>query len=159
MAGVASGVEVTLADTLRLVMRALHTGALAAWLGGGLVYMLARSVLRPSLSAEAWGAATSKLRALLGRALSLLVASGAYLLFDRLTDPRIGVGYVSVLAAKLVLVAGMVWVTAAPRGLRGVRNQTTGWRDPGWLSLVLGAGAMVLGVALTLLYEAELARP
>lgn len=160
----------TIADVLRFVMRAAHTGALAVWLGSSLFFLLSRSASRPTVSREVWTGAKSTLRLLVRPSFALLIASGAYLTFDRLAEPRLGVAYVAVLGVKLVLVAGIVWVLGAPGPRSGVDTATANTEDAvstgrggrradrTWIALVLGGGALLLGVALTLIYEAELGR-
>lgn len=137
-------------DVLRFLMRVVHLGAMSAWLGGGLYFMLSRPSLRQPATAES-KAAGANLRQLLRIAFALLLLSGTFLVFDRLAEPRIGVLYVGVLAVKLALVAAIVWVTGVGRSSGAART----WRiDTGRLVLGLGTGALALGVALALLYEA-----
>lgn len=147
-----------LADALRFVMRAVHTGALAVWLGGGLLFFLTRPIVRPTASSEAWAAHERILRTLMNRCFLLLLGSGAYLVFDRLADTRVGALYVAALGVKLALVAAIAWVVSARRPSRAGASRR---RLPGtaWLVLALGAGASILGVLLTVIYEAEAGRP
>ena len=134
-----------LADGLRFLMRGLHIGAMAVWIGSGLLYLLARSLLRApagpawSAFAQAWGAQAR-------RALGVLVASGVYLLLDRLTDTRLGLAYLGVLAVKLAVVAALA-------GLLLFRVTPPGRIDSTRLLWGLAATAGVLGVLLTVLYE------
>ncbi len=145
---------VTLAEALRFVMRLAHTGGAAVWIGCGLLYLLARS---------AQGAVTTgyynTLRLLMARSLVLLVGSGVYLIFDRLSNPQVGLTYIVVLVIKLVMTAGIVWLVSGGRQTRStVAGPRPWWRDRGRLMFALGAGALALGVALTLIYEAETGR-
>jgi len=137
---------VSLADGLRFLMRGLHIGATAVWIGGGLLYLLARSTLRASAGpawrtfAQAWGVQAR-------RGLGVLVASGVYLLLDRLTDTRLGLAYLGVLAVKLaavVALAGLLLFRVTPP--RGRINSAR-------LLWGLAATAGALGVLLTVLYE------
>lgn len=147
-----------LGDVLRFLMRVVHLGAMSAWLGGGLYFMLSRSAPRPVSTAES-KASGANLRQLLRIAFALLLLSGTYLVFDRLAEPRVGVVYVGVLAVKLALVAAIVWVTGVGRS-RGTANAARPPRiDTGRLVLGLGIGALALGVALALLYESAVKQP
>lgn len=154
----------TLADMLRLLMRVAHTGALAVWLGGGLLFVLTRPQIRPSLSGEIWSSYSRTMRLLMSRSFALLVASGVYLVFDRIAQPRLGLLYVVVLAVKVALVVIAAWIT----GAGGVKQASASpsanpsvrvwWRDPAWQLVALGTLASVLGVLLTLIYEADAGR-
>lgn len=145
----------SLADVMRLVMRTAHLGAMSVWFGGGLLYLLSRSTPRSVANGETAGAYGQLLRTLIGRSFAVLVASGAYLIFDRLSNPRLGITYILVLAVKLALVVTIAWTVGIRRQRVAVAQVRPRWRDPGWIALVLGAGALILGVALTLIYEAE----
>lgn len=149
---------VTLAEVLRFAMRLTHTGGAAVWIGCGLLYFLARSA-----QGTVTGGYYNTLRLLMARSLVLLVGSGVYLIFDRLSNPQVGLTYVVVLAIKLIMTAGIVWLVSGGRQVgRQARSTMAGprpwWRDRGRLVLALGAGALALGVALTLIYEAETGR-
>lgn len=147
-----------LIEALRFAMRTLHLGAMAVWLGVGLLYLLTRPSLNRGASAEMVRDYSRTMRMLVGRSFLLIVASGVYLSFDRLVNPRLGFLYVLVLALKLAAVAGTVLSVSAPRGgqtqpsPRGL--YLTVWADPGRRTLALGAVALILGVVLTLIYEA-----
>lgn len=139
-------------------MRALHVGAISVWLGSGLLYL----VTRPTIGQEASGGVRkeygSTMRMLVGRSFMVSVASGAFLLFDRLANPRLGLVYVGVLAAKLAIVVGIAWILSVRP--RRAHAQVDGaprprWSDPGWQALALGVVALLLGVVLTLIYEAQ----
>lgn len=152
----------TLADVLRLLMRVAHTGALAVWLGSGLLFVLTKPQIRPSLSGEVWSGYSRTMRTLMSRSFALLIASGVYLVFDRIAQPRLGLLYVVVLAVKVALVVVAAWIT----GAGGVKRASTSanpsvrvwWRDAAWQLVALGTAASVLGVLLTLIYEADAGR-
>lgn len=140
-------------------MRAAHTGATAIWMGGGLFYLLARAQLRQTATGAAWEAYSRMARMLVSRSFAVLVASGAYLVFDRLANPRLGAAYVAVLGLKLALVAAIVGLIGIRR-TPGRRSPTQAGRlEPQRVALMLGAGAMVLGVILAFMYEAEVVTP
>ncbi len=136
-------------------MRVVHTGALAVWFGGGLLYLLSRPILRPALSSDVRAAHSSLMLSLTRRCFALLLASGAYLVFDRLDDPRVGALYIVVLGVKLALVAAIAWVTAIGPARGGTK--LPGLANTACLVLALGAGALILGVALTAIHEADVA--
>lgn len=140
-------------------MRAAHTGATAIWLGGGLFYLLSRAQPRQAATGAAWEAYSRMARMLVSRSFAVLVASGAYLVFDRLANPRLGVAYVAVLGLKLALVAAIVGVIGIRRASGSRPPMRPGWLEPQRVALVLGAGAMVLGVILAFMYEAEVVTP
>ena len=144
-----------LADIFSFLMRVAHLGALTALLGSGLFFAVTRSTLRPALGPEDWAAYRRKLRLLTRPSFAVLIVSGVYLVFYRLADPRVGLWYILVLAAKVLLVVAIAWLTS----LRGPPRSAAPpkWRDPSLLALLLGAGALVLGVLLTAIYEADTA--
>lgn len=148
----------TLPDLLWLLMRVAHTGAMALWLGGGLLYLLSQAGLRKSVKDSVWGGYSRTARVVVSRSFAVTVASGAYLVFDRLADPRLGITYIAALAAKIALVAASVWVIGGRRTQGASPLLRPRWREPGWIALALGGGALVLGVALTLIYEVEVGK-
>ena len=150
----------TLLDLLGLAARLVHVGAASVWLGGGLLYWLSGRLLRGHLEEDKWAIYSRTAGRMLGQSFALLAASGAYLVFDRLADPRLGPLYVPVLVVKLGMVGAIAWTLAAMRpgpasqSLSGPRAKPSpGLSDPGRRALWLGAGALALGVALTLIYE------
>lgn len=136
-------------------MRVAHTGAMALWLGCGLLYLLSQTGLRGAVRAEAWGGYSRIVRMVMSRSFAVTVASGAYLVFDRLADPRLGATYIAVLAAKVALVVASAWVIGGRRKQAASPLSRPRWREPGWIALALGGGALVLGVILTLIYESQ----
>ena len=181
----------TLPDLLRLVARLVHVGAASVWLGGGLFYWLSSQALRNpeggvggiSGPGERSAAYSRTVGTVLGRSFAALAASGAYLVFDRIANPRLSAAYIVVLAAKLALVGGIAWTLAARRqpsaaaedpagppgiaGAPGAPGAPVNRRSPrrgrgsdlARQLIWLGAGALALGVALTLIYEATSAAP
>ena len=147
-----------LADALRLIMRIVHTGALAVWLGGGLIYLLSNPNLRYAVAKDVWASHERVVRTLMSRCFALLIASGAYLVFDRLADPRLGMTYITVLGLKLALVAA-IWWTITNRRPRRAALSCSRMPAAAWIAIALGAGATVLGVLLTVIYEAQLVGP
>jgi uncharacterized membrane protein len=173
---------VTLPDLLRLVARLVHVGSASVWVGGGLFYWLSSQALKGSeggvgsvgsVRGERWAAYSRTVGTVLGRSFAALAASGAYLVFDRIANPRLSTAYIIVLAAKLALVGGIAWTLAARRRPSVAAEDAAGPPGPpgafrfrrgrgadlGRQLIWLGAGALAFGVALTLIYEATPAAP
>ena len=105
----------TAGDAFMLVMRWLHLVSAAAWIGGSLFYLL---VLRPALRRSPDPlrlAATREFRALVDTSIFVLLVTGVILTLDRLTPGVVGMPYVIVLAAKIVL---SLWMFHLARGRR-----------------------------------------
>ena len=88
---------------LRFLLRAMHTVAGAAWVGGSIMYLF---VVVPALHLAGPALALATQIARLFKKLSTLciwslVLSGAYLMFDRLTQTTLGWPYIVVLIVKL----------------------------------------------------------
>lgn len=103
-------------DIFLLVVRWLHLVSAAAWVGGGLFYLV---VLRPAVrrspeSARAVNAAaSSEFRALVDTCIFVLLATGVILTVNRLTPGVGGVPYAVAVAIKIALA---VWMFALARG-------------------------------------------
>ena len=97
-------------DAFVLVVRWLHLAAAAAWIGGCIFFLL---MLGPAVrkQPDRYGAvaraAAQRFRTLVDLSIVVLVASGAILAFNRLTDDATNVAYVTVLAVKVALSAWM----------------------------------------------------
>lgn len=97
-------------DAFVLVVRWLHLAAAAAWIGGCIFFLL---MLGPAVRQhpDRYGAvakaAAQRFRTLVDLSIVVLVASGAILAFNRLTDDATNVAYVTVLAVKVALSAWM----------------------------------------------------
>ena len=105
----------TASDAFMLVMRWLHVVSAAAWIGGSLFYLL---VLRPALRRSPDPlrlTATREFRALVDTSIFVLLVTGVMLTLDRLTPGVVGMPYVIVLAAKIVL---SLWMFHLARGRR-----------------------------------------
>ncbi|MDQ6746764.1 MAG: hypothetical protein M3010_01465 [Candidatus Dormibacteraeota bacterium] len=144
----------TLADALRLLARLVHTGALVVWLGGGGLHLVARTALRATTDRAQWTAFDATWRRVARLSFWGLGSSGVYLVFDRLADPRVGAVWIGVLAVKLGVVAALWWILGARGGHPTRGGRPLRGRDPARLVLSLGTVALILGVVLTLLYEA-----
>ena len=96
----------SLSEAFLLIVRWLHLVSAAAWVGGGIFYLI---VLRPALrrrpeaSRLAGTAAATEFRALVDTCVYVLIATGVILTLHRLTPGVVGVPYVVVLGAKIAL--------------------------------------------------------
>jgi len=101
-----------------LVVRWVHLVSAAAWIGGGMFYVLVMrpALKRPSDSSRPISAAVaSEFRALVDTCIFVLLATGVILTFNRLTPDVIGVPYVVTLGVKITL---SVWMFVLARGQR-----------------------------------------
>src|SRR5262245_13576394 len=90
---------------LRVVMRTAHLVAAAAWLGGGIFYLV---VLLPSLrlggpAPDVAARAAALFRRLVNVCMGALLVTGVYLIFDRLTSVDVGAAYLVALGLKIVV--------------------------------------------------------
>ena len=110
--------EMSAGDLFLLVVRWVHLVAAAAWIGGGLFYLLAlRPALRtaPDSGRQVNIAAAAEFRAWVDTCIFVLLATGVILTFNRLTPGVVGVPYAATLAAKIAL---SIWMFALARGRR-----------------------------------------
>src|SRR5258708_19689181 len=89
---------------IRLIVRTAHLLAAAAWVGGSILYLVA--VLPALRSGGAAPGVSAQIAALFRRMVNIcvgvLLLSGAYLTFDRLTSTPLGWPYLSVLGFKIL---------------------------------------------------------
>ncbi|HKV58757.1 MAG TPA: CopD family protein [Ktedonobacteraceae bacterium] len=149
---------------IRLIVRAAHLLAGAAWVGGSFFYlMVALPALRNGGSAPGaagMGNVAGQMAALFKRMVTIctgvLLLSGAYLAFDRLTTTTLGWPYLSVLALKIVIALCM-FALAIYLGQSNVRRlakrATRLSKVAPQLTLVLGILVFVLGALLNILFE------
>ncbi|GHO43707.1 CopD family protein [Ktedonospora formicarum] len=147
---------------VHLIMRAAHTLAGAAWVGGSIMYLL---VVMPAL--RAGGPAplissqvASLFKRMVNACMGIMVLTGAYLTVDRLTQTTLGWAYLATLIAKVVLVIAML-ITAIYLGQSNIRRlakQTTRFSKLApQLMLALGILVFILGALLNILYENTIA--
>jgi len=147
---------------LRLIARAAHTLAAAAWVGGSILYLVA--VLPALRSADPAPAVAAQIAALFRRMVNIcvgvLLLSGAYLMFDRLTQTTLGWPYLVVLSLKIVAAVAM-FVLAIYLGQSNVRRlakrSTRLSKAAPQLMLALGIVVFLLGALLNALFEASIA--
>jgi putative copper export protein len=147
---------------IRLIMRVAHLLAAAAWVGGSIFYQL---VLAPALRmAGPAPALAARIAALFRRMVSVcigvLLLSGAFLTFDRLTQTTLGWPYLVVLGIKVAAALLMFALAAymAQSNIRRLAKRSTRFSQAApQLLLALGIFVFLLGALLNGLFEAALA--
>ena len=105
-------------DIFLLSVRWLHVLSAAAWVGGSLFYLV---VLRPAIRRNPntprglTSAAGSEFKTLVDACIIVLIATGAVLAFDRLTEEAVGAAYAITLGVKVVLSLWMFLQVRAQR--------------------------------------------
>lgn len=140
-------------------MRTVHVLAGGVWVGGSVVYLL---VILPALRAGGASAATGALvgglfRRLVNVCIGVLLLSGVYLVFDRLTATSVGLAYVVVLVVKVLSALAMFGLAAyqAQEARRLAKMRGRMWKLVPQLILWLGVLTFLLGTTLTGLYESS----
>jgi putative copper export protein len=144
---------------IRVVMRAAHTLAVAAWVGGSLFYLV---VVIPALRiggpAPVLAAKIADLfRRMVNICVGVLLLSGGYLVFDRLTQTTLGVPYLVVLGVKIVaalLMFFLAFYMAQSHVRRLAKRSTRLTKMAPQLMLALGIFVFLLGAVLNSLFEA-----
>ena len=147
---------------IRLLMRAAHVLAGATWVGGSMMYLV---VVVPALRlggpAPAVAAQVAALfKRMVNICVGVLLLTGAYLTFDRLSQTTLGLPYVIVLGLKIIaalfmFILAMYLVQSNIRRL-AKRNTRIAKVAP-QLMLALGILVFLLGALLNSLFEAALA--
>jgi uncharacterized membrane protein len=147
---------------IRLIVRAAHIIAGAAWVGGSIMYML---VVMPALQSSGPAPAlaaqiAARFRRIVNICIGVLLLTGAYLTFDRLTQTMLGWPYLVTLAIKIA-VAIVMFVLAMYLGQSNLRRlakrSTRLSKAAPQLMVALGLIVFVLGALLNGLFEAMLA--
>ncbi len=147
---------------IRLIVRATHTLAAAAWVGGSILYLVAvLPALRSKGPAPAVaGEIAALFRRMVNICVGVLLLSGAYLTFDRLTQTTLGWPYLVVLGLKIVIATGM-FILAIYIGQSNIRRlakrSTRLSRAAPQLMLALGIVVFILGALLNGLFEGTIA--
>ena len=148
---------------IRLIVRAAHILAAAAWVGGNIMYVVAvLPSLRRGGPAPAVAAQIAALfRRMVNICIGVLLLTGAYLMFDRLTQTALGWPYLVVLGLKIAAALAM-FVLAIYLGQSNIRRlakrSTRLSRVAPQLMLALGIIIFILGALLNGLFEATIAR-
>ena len=147
---------------IRLIVRAAHTLAAAAWVGGSILYLVA---VLPALRSKGpvpavAGEIAALFRRMVNICMGVLLLSGAYLAFDRLTQTTLGWPYLVVLGLKIALATGM-FILAIYIGQSNIRRlakrSTRLSKAAPQLMLALGIVVFILGALLNGLFEGTIA--
>jgi putative copper export protein len=144
------------------LVRTIHILAATAWVGGSCMYLLVVTpALRRAGPAPAVAAQIAVLyKQMVNICIGVLLLTGAYLTFDRLTQTTLGLPYIVVLALKIIG-AILLFVLALYLGQSNIRRlakRTTRLSKAApQLMLALGIIVFVLGALLNALFEATLA--
>jgi uncharacterized membrane protein len=137
-----------------------HALAGGVWIGGSLVYLV---VITPALrlggaKPEVSAQVARLFRTLVNVCIGVLVVTGVFLVFDRLSTITVGTAYVVALTLKILVALTLFGLALyqAQEARRLARNRGLFWRLAPRLILALGVVAFLLGATLMLLYEAQL---
>ena len=141
------------------LVRTVHILAGAAWVGGSLMYL---AVVLPALrnggpDPGLAGRVAALFKQLVNIAIGILLLSGAFLVFDRLTQTTLGLPYLVVLVLKITaaLVMCVLAIYVGQNTARKLAKRTTRISKLApQLTLALGILVFVLGALLNMLYEA-----
>jgi len=148
-----------------LIVRAAHTIAAAAWVGGNIMYLVAvipaLRVASPSPEVAVLASSiAAQFRRMVNICMGVLLLTGGYLLFDRLSQTTVGLSYVIVLVFKVAAAIAM-FVLALYLGQSNIRRlakrSTRLSKAAPQLMLALGILVFVLGAVLNTLFEASIA--
>jgi putative copper export protein len=147
---------------IRWLMRTAHVLAASAWVGGSIMYLV---VVLPALRAAGPAPAIAAQVAALFKRLTnvcigVLLLSGAYLVFDRLTQTTLGSLYIVALALKIALALAMFVLALylAQSNVRRLAKRSTRLSKVApQLMLGLGILIFILGALLNTLFEATVA--
>lgn len=149
-------------SAVRLVVRVAHILAGATWVGGSIMYLL---VVIPALRMGGPAPAVAVKVAVLFKqmvnvCICVLLLSGAYLTFDRLTQTTLGLPYLVVLGCKIALALAMftLAVYIGQSNVRRLAKRTTRFsKTAPQLMLALGILVFLLGAVLNQLFEVTIA--
>jgi uncharacterized membrane protein len=147
---------------IRLIVRFAHILAAATWVGGNIFYLI---VVLPALrSSEATSALAAQIAVLFRRLVNIcigvLLLTGAFMTFDRLTQTTLGLPYLIVLVLKIVSALAMFILALylAQSNVRRLakRSMRLSKAAP-QLMLALGIWVFLLGALLNGLFEVTIA--
>jgi putative copper export protein len=144
------------------LMRAAHLLAGAVWVGGSIMYLL---VVMPALrvggpAPKVSAAIATQFKRLTSLCIYVLLLSGGYLVFDRLTQTTLGWPYLLVLILKVVAALAMfaLAIYMGQSNVRKIARQSTRFSQAApQLMVALGILVFVLGALLNLLFEMTIA--
>ena len=143
-------------------MRTVHVLAAAAWVGGSIMYQF---IVLPALRIAGPTSGVSAQIALLFKRLvnaciGILLVTGVYLMFDRLTQTTLGWPYLIVLGIKVIAALGMFVLALymAQSNIRRLAKRSTRFsKIAPQLMLALGICIFILGALLNHLFELAIA--
>ncbi len=152
---------------IRLIVRTAHLLAAAAWVGGSILYLV---VILPALriggsAPEVYSQIATLFRRMVNICVGVLLLSGAYLMFDRLTTTSLGWPYLTVLGIKIIAALGMfvLAIYLGQSNIRRLAKRTLAKRTSRFskaapqLMLALGILVFLLGALLNGMFEATIA--
>lgn len=147
---------------LRLIVRFAHILAAATWVGGSILYLVVvMPALRKGNPAPAVAAQVAALfRRLVTICIGVLLLSGAFMVFDRLTQTTLGLPYLVVLSLKIVSALAMfiVAIYLGQSNIRRLAKRSTRFSKAApQFMLALGIFVFLLGALLNVLFEAAIA--
>jgi putative copper export protein len=147
---------------LRLIVCFAHILAAATWVGGSILYLVVvLPALRKGDPAPAVAAQVAALfRRLVNICIGVLLLSGAFMVFDRLTQTTLGLPYLVVLSLKIVSALAMfiVAIYLGQSNIRRLAKRSTRFSKAApQLMLALGIFVFLLGALLNVLFEAAIA--
>jgi putative copper export protein len=147
---------------IRVIVRTVHILAAAAWIGGNILYLVAIvPALRSAGSApEVAAQIAAHFRRLVNICVGVLLLTGAYMAFDRLTSTSLGWPYLVVLGVKIIVALAMfvLAIYIGQSNIRRLAKRTTRLSKAApQLVLALGILVFLLSALLTGLFEASIA--
>lgn len=147
---------------IRTLVRVAHTLAGTVWVGGSVFYLL---VVIPALrSTGPHPALAAKIAELFKRIVNIcvgvLLLTGGYLVFDRLTQTTLGWPYLIALGMKIVaaIVMFLLAIYMAQSNIRRLAKRSTRLSKAApQLMLALGVLVFILGALLNSLFEMSIA--
>jgi putative copper export protein len=143
-------------------MRTVHIIAATAWVGGSITYQfIVIPALRIASPTPTVATEVAQLfKRLVNYCIGILLVTGVYLMFDRLTQTTLGLPYLIVLGIKIVAALGMFVLALymAQSNIRRLAKRSTRLSKAApQLMLALGICIFVLGALLNHLFELAIA--
>ena len=144
------------------LIRTAHEVAGAAWVGGSIMYLV---VVVPALrlggpAPKISAAIAANYKRLTNLCIGILLLSGGYLVFDRLTQTTLGWPYLVVLILKILASLAMFALAMymGQSNVRKIARQTTRFSQVApQVMVALGILVFALGALLNLLFELTIA--
>lgn len=143
-------------------MRTVHVLAATTWVGSSIMYQfVVVPALRTTDPAPAIAAQVALLfKRLVNYCVGILLVTGVYLMFDRLTQTTLGLPYLIILGIKIVAALGMFVLALymAQSNIRRLAKRSTRLSKAApQLMLALGICIFILGALLNHLFELAIA--